>query len=80
MILTSPVVVTVGLSLTIPLSLIGQMIFSSQYSSIGYWFGAGIVLLSFIFVNFESKEDEDRQRKDAALSPQLLPEGSAQIG
>ena len=58
MLLTSPLVVTVGLSLTIPLSLIGQMILNSQTSSLSYWFGAGVVFLSFIFINRESKQEE----------------------
>ena len=56
MLLTSPLVVTVGLSLTIPLSLFGQMVINSQTSSAMYWVGAIIVLLSFVFINYESKE------------------------
>lgn len=59
MLLTTPLVVTVGLSLTIPLSLIGEMIQYAQYSSFVYWIGAAIVLLSFIFINHESQDDED---------------------
>ncbi|KAL8675018.1 MAG: hypothetical protein Q9168_000613 [Polycauliona sp. 1 TL-2023] len=58
LLLTSPLVVTVGLSLTIPLSLIGQMILNSQTSSALYWVGAGIVFLSFLFINYESKQQE----------------------
>ncbi len=58
MLLTSPLVVTVGLSLTIPLSLIGQMVLDAQYSSFAYWIGAAIVLVSFAFINHESKEEE----------------------
>ncbi|KAL8801376.1 MAG: hypothetical protein Q9182_004490 [Xanthomendoza sp. 2 TL-2023] len=58
MLLTSPLVVTVGLSLTIPLSLIGQMFLNSQTSSPLYWVGAGIVFLSFLFVNHASKQQE----------------------
>lgn len=57
MLLTSPLIVTVGLSLTIPLSLIGQMVLDSQYSSAIYWVGAVIMLVSFIFVNHEEKKD-----------------------
>ena len=57
MLLTSPLVTTVGLSLTIPLSLIGQMIEYSQTSSISYWIGACIVLLSFVFINHESNHE-----------------------
>jgi len=59
MLLTTPLVVTVGLSMTIPLSLIGQMVLSSQYSSGLYWVGACIVLLSFLFINHESREEGD---------------------
>ena len=58
MLLTSPLVVTVGLSLTIPLSLVGQMIEYSQNSSVSYWIGAFIVLLSFVIVNHESSQEE----------------------
>lgn len=58
MLLTSPLVITVGLSLTIPLSLLGQMILNSQTSSVTYWIGAGVVLLSFVSINYESKVEE----------------------
>lgn len=58
MLLTTPLVVTVGLSLTIPLSLIGEMIQYGQYSSFVYWIGAVVVLLSFVFINHESRGDE----------------------
>ncbi|KZL82954.1 vacuolar membrane protein [Colletotrichum incanum] len=58
MLLTTPLVVTVGLSLTIPLSLVGEMIQYSQYSSWVYWAGAAVVLISFLFINHESHEDE----------------------
>jgi len=44
--------------MTIPLSLIGQMILSDQYSSALYWVGAFIVLLSFLFINHESQEED----------------------
>lgn len=57
MLLISPLVVTVGLSLTIPLSLVGQMIINSQNSNATYWIGAAIVLLSFLFINYESTDD-----------------------
>lgn len=63
MLLTSPLVVTVGLSLTIPLSLIGEMIQYSQYSSWIYWVGAAIVLVSFLFINQESTEVDEKERQ-----------------
>ena len=56
--LTSPIVVTVGLSMTIPLSLVGQMVLNSQKASALYWVGAIVVVLSFIFVNEDEKKDE----------------------
>lgn len=59
MLLTTPLVVTVGLSLTIPLSLVGQIILQSQYASPLYWVGATIVFLSFLVVNHESKTQEE---------------------
>ncbi|PHH91112.1 hypothetical protein CDD83_1635 [Cordyceps sp. RAO-2017] len=57
MLLTTPLVVTVGLSLTIPLSLVGEMIQYGQYSSFIYWIGAAVVFVSFLFINNESYED-----------------------
>lgn len=58
MLLTSPLVTTVGLSLTIPLSLIGEMIEYSQTSGVLYWIGACVVLLSFVFINHEGSQEE----------------------
>jgi solute carrier family 35 protein F5 len=60
MLLTTPLIVTVGLSLTIPLSLVGEMIQYAQYSSGVYWVGAGVVLLSFLFINRESADEEEK--------------------
>lgn len=65
MLLTSPIVVTVGLSLTIPLSLIGETVLYKQKASLIYWIGAGIVFFSFVFVNHESKRSlEDVQHNE----------------
>ncbi|KAL4890231.1 hypothetical protein BDV59DRAFT_209852 [Aspergillus ambiguus] len=58
MLLTTPLVVTVGLSLTIPLSLVGQIVLQGQYASALYWVGATIVFLSFLVVNHESQKTE----------------------
>ncbi|MCJ1461917.1 hypothetical protein MMC07_000516 [Pseudocyphellaria aurata] len=64
MLLTSPIVVTVGLSLTIPLSLVGQVVLYQQKASLLYWTGAGIVFLSFVFVNNESKRRVEAVQQD----------------
>ncbi|KAJ5309925.1 uncharacterized protein N7443_002386 [Penicillium atrosanguineum] len=66
MLLTTPLVVTVGLSLTIPLSLVGQIVLQSQYASPVYWVGAAIVFLSFLVVNHESKIIEDEASAEIA--------------
>ncbi|KAK4153126.1 hypothetical protein C8A00DRAFT_43906 [Chaetomidium leptoderma] len=66
MLLTTPLVVTVGLSLNIPLSLIGEMIQYSQYSSWLYWVGAGVVFISFLFVNNESQEDDGDGKEEGS--------------
>lgn len=66
MLLTTPLVVTVGLSLTIPLSLIGEMIQYGQYSSFMYWIGAVVVLMSFVFINNESMENGDKEENGRA--------------
>lgn len=59
--MTTPLVVTVGLSLTIPLSLIGQIILQEQYASPLYWVGATVVFLSFLVVNHESRESSETE-------------------
>ncbi|KGO74310.1 hypothetical protein PITC_019800 [Penicillium italicum] len=66
MLLTTPLIVTVGLSMTIPLSLVGQMVLQSQYSSPMYWVGAAIVFLSFLVVQHESKPQDDLTTSDGA--------------
>ncbi|KAI1111098.1 hypothetical protein F5Y14DRAFT_426626 [Nemania sp. NC0429] len=70
MLLTTPLVVTVGLSLNIPVSLIGQKIQYQQSSSFVYWIGAVIVLISFIFITRES-HDKDEQVKVVEAETEL---------
>lgn len=57
MVLTSPLVVTVGLSLTIPLSLVGELIVQGRSESVVYWIGAVIVVCSFVFVDREEVKE-----------------------
>lgn len=58
MVLTSPLIVTVGLSLTIPLSLVGQMVLQGKFEGLVYWLGAIIVVSSFVFVDSEEMKDQ----------------------
>jgi solute carrier family 35 protein F5 len=55
MLLTTPLVVTVGLSLTIPLALMGQMVVLGSIAGGWYWVGAACVFVAFWFLN---KEEE----------------------
>ena len=66
MVLTSPLVVTVGLSLTIPLSLVGEMVLQGRKEGLVYWLGAAVVVGSFVFVDREEvKEEETSETVDA---------------
>ncbi|KAJ1673273.1 hypothetical protein EV182_005559 [Spiromyces aspiralis] len=49
--MTSPLVVTLGLSLMIPLSIAGDVIFKDTHLSSGYYAGAVMILLGFFGVN-----------------------------
>lgn len=49
---------TVGLSLTIPLSLVGEMVLQGRTEGLVYWIGACIVVGSFVFVDREEVKDE----------------------
>jgi len=64
LLMTTPLVVTVGLSLTIPLSLIGEILQYQQYSSFTYWVGAAVVFVSFIVVSRESHDGEEPNKDD----------------
>lgn len=64
MVYTGPLVVTVGLSLTIPLSLVGEMIIQGRFESWVYWVGAMIVVGSFVFVEREEKHEENGEGMD----------------
>ena len=56
MLMTSPLIVTMGLSLSIPLALLGDFVFKGQLKGLFYWCGAGMVLTGFSIVNFKKDE------------------------
>lgn len=55
--LTSPLTVTVGLSLTIPLAMVGDWIIKGLAVHWGYVFGAAIVTVGFFVINKDEQED-----------------------
>ncbi|RHZ49971.1 hypothetical protein Glove_508g60 [Diversispora epigaea] len=56
--MTTPLVVTLGLSLTIPLALIGDIFFEGVLLNTGYLIGALLVLGGFLGINFETLKEE----------------------
>ncbi|KAF9909133.1 hypothetical protein EC991_009043 [Linnemannia zychae] len=70
MLMTSPLVVTLGLSMTIPLALLGDIIGYGRVLGLGYWIGAGLVLAGFFGVNgatlSERNNEAERNQVDAA--------------
>lgn len=55
--LTSPLTVTVGLSLTIPLAMLGDWLFKGFHVNFWYLTGAVIVTLGFLVINKDERED-----------------------
>lgn len=71
MLMTSPLVVTLGLSLTIPLALLGDVVGYGRILGLGYWIGAGLVLAGFFGVNgvaLSERDEADRQEEVAIRS------------
>ncbi|KAI8985168.1 hypothetical protein BDB01DRAFT_100810 [Pilobolus umbonatus] len=54
MLLTSPLVVTLGISLTIPFALIGDILFKGIIPNINYSIGALLVIIGFLIVNSDA--------------------------
>lgn len=51
MFMTSPMIVTLGLSLTIPLALFVDLLLDAVDLTAVYWVGTSMVLMGFVFVN-----------------------------
>lgn len=61
MLMTSPLVVTVGLGATVPLAMAGDLFIKRSLPSLTYVFGAIILCLSFVVIN---RQDEDESMDD----------------
>ena len=79
MLLTSPLIVTVGLSLTIPLSLVGQIVLDGQYAGVWYWVGAAVVVGSFVFINHEESKGEEAVVVEASQSFASVRQSSSSV-
>ncbi|CAG8723203.1 16815_t:CDS:2, partial [Acaulospora morrowiae] len=69
--MTSPLVVTLGLSLTIPLALFGDYVFKGIIMNPGYWLGALLVVSGFLGVNLATIKESKREHK---FTPLLIDE------
>ena len=54
--MTSPLAVTLGLSLTIPLAVIGDLFLGTAIGGLSFFVGAGLVLGGFIAVGVEDTQ------------------------
>lgn len=68
MLMTSPLVVTVGLSATIPLSMFGDLFWRHHFGSVVYYIGAAMVCWSFFVVNNQEQHDPAVVTSEAAAA------------
>ncbi|KAF9089541.1 hypothetical protein BGX29_000946 [Mortierella sp. GBA35] len=76
MLMTSPLVVTLGLSLTIPLALLGDVVGYGRVLGAAYWVGAGLVLAGFFGVNgvaLSERDEADREEEVVIRSAASCP-------
>ncbi|KAK6459658.1 uncharacterized protein RJT20DRAFT_124993 [Scheffersomyces xylosifermentans] len=59
--LTSPLTVTVGLSMTIPLAMVGDWLLKGFSVNVWYVFGAAIVTIGFLIINKDEEDDFVRE-------------------
>lgn len=65
MLLTSPLTVTLGLSITIPLAMFGDFLFRHKTVPFLYFCGAILILGSFFVIN---KNSEKNERNEEAIA------------
>lgn len=67
MLMTSPLVVTLGISLTIPLALIGDICFKGFVPGLKYTIGAILVIIGFLAVNTNAMKEAKEKNQDDLL-------------
>ncbi|CAO3593017.1 unnamed protein product [Absidia cylindrospora] len=82
MLMTSPLVVTLGISLTIPLALFGDIVFKHFVPQTQYAIGALLVVIGFVTVNLaalregnqdENGNDDQQQQQQPLIPDQPIP-------
>merc|ERR1712129_218964 len=61
---TSPVVATVGLSMMMPVAMLADEIFRGQRHSALYWMGSLFVMIGFVLVNLDFKQQQEEKELD----------------
>lgn len=64
MLYTTPLMATVGMSLSIPLAVIGDWLFKGLRMQIQFWVGALLIVLAFVLLNWAHMDHEMDQRVD----------------
>jgi len=70
--LTSPLVATIGLGLTIPVAMIADVIFHDADYSVKYYGACFLVVIGFLFVNYQTLlglEEQQRQQRKKTYAP-----------
>ena len=81
MLKTTPVVVTLGLSLTIPLAIVGDEILNTAHTKTQAGLGALLVLVSFGLVGWENADSVPQNDGGAEIDRlQDMPHGAPIIG
>ena len=78
MLKTTPVVVTVGLSLTIPLAIMGDFFLSIPTPLQGI-FGGSLVLLSFVIVGISNAEDNQDADHPQASAEDIIEDEEVRL-
>ncbi|KAL0090162.1 hypothetical protein J3Q64DRAFT_1636886 [Phycomyces blakesleeanus] len=71
MFMTSPLVVTIGVSLTIPLALMVEIIFKHHTPAIQYAIGAILVIVGFFIVNLATLSLVKKEDKESAVTNEI---------
>ncbi|ORZ22303.1 hypothetical protein BCR42DRAFT_368080 [Absidia repens] len=77
--LTSPLVVTLGVTLTVPLALIGDIILKHIFPGVQYIAGACLVVAGFLVVNISSLHDQAEIKSDNQGDHEMIPSGDYEI-
>lgn len=74
MLLTSPLTVTVGLSITIPVAMFGDMLFKKKSMPVEYLLGGLLILISFFIISKNTEQEEAEEVAASLYDNQNVPD------